>query len=140
MDTSHLLGYSPDEPRDAAGAGEQHQQRAETSGTNKGHTNRSPGQVFDEQQCLENLTKLCGLIAMGVVKPAVGNAIRATLTEILRHHRASGRGDGQGALSDDIVREMLRRDPAMLNLLEGLLTQEQIDLFMREATDGHEQT
>jgi hypothetical protein len=138
MDPSRLLGFSTDDPKHGSGADEHQHQRAENAGTENKRTGHNRSQIFDETQCLENLSKLVGLLAMGLVKPAPGNAIRAALTEILRHHRKSGRDGGQCALSDDNVLEILRRDPTTLNLLGSLLTPDQVDLVMREATDGHE--
>lgn len=101
------------------------------SGQNE-RTQRSRQAVPDEEQCLAALNKLPGLVALGILKPAQANAIRATYSEILRHHqRNQSRENQQGPASVDLL-DAIRKQPELISLLEPLLSQEQIDLLMAE--------
>jgi hypothetical protein len=138
MHKSKLLGHTPDEPDQPSGEANQHQETAHDRGPTDQPGARRTRQIFSEQQCLEALTQLPGLITMGLVTPARANSIRSILVEILRHHQRAGRGDSRQSLDDDVVLEILRRDPTVVGLLNPLLTDDQIAMVMRHATSSHE--
>jgi hypothetical protein len=91
--------------------------------------------IPDADACLDALGRLPGLIALGIVKPAQANAMRAIYHEILQHHQRSQQRDDRQGLSDADVMDVMQRDPQFLNLLEPLLSQEQVELIMR-STQG----
>lgn len=92
------------------------------------------------EDCLFALESLVGAVAMGLIKPAQANTIRASYAEILRYHEKNeSRNDRQGLADADVV-ELMRKDPKVLSMLEPFLTDGQIDLVMKHAKDsGHGQ-
>ena len=107
----------------------------ETVGSNDdGQSNRQSYQrqeskILDQRQCLAGLSRLPGLLAMGVVKPAQANAMRGVFKDLLDHHREDRQQVGKTLDTDDVVAKV-RENPALLNLLAPLLTDEQIDMIM----------
>lgn len=94
--------------------------------------------VLSTQDCLAGLSQLPGLIAIGMLKPAQANAMRGPFNDILRYHQQAGRTGGAGTVADENVLEMLRQQPELLRFFEGVLTPEQIEMIMREATRDDE--
>jgi hypothetical protein len=86
---------------------------------------------------LRAIAQVAGLVALGLLKPAQANAIRASYREILQHHRQSqAREDNQGLSNADVLR-LMRDNPEILGLLEPLLTDEQVAMVMgRRNGDG----
>ena len=68
------------------------------------------------------------------MKPAQGNTVLASFREILKHHQNEAKENEQGISNFDVL-EVLRQDPKMLSLLEPLLSQEQIDMILKNS-DG----
>jgi hypothetical protein len=88
------------------------------------------------KECLAALTRLVGLIAMGMIKPAQANAMIATINALLRQHQTAGDRNDHPTLSDDDVFQVFNDSPETFNLLSPFLTDEQIDLVMRRATEA----
>jgi len=96
-----------------------------------------PG-IPDAEDCLRAMAQLAGLVAMGLMKPAQANAIRAAFEVVLRHHKDKAK-EAEKGLSNADVMELLRKDPQLLSLLEPLLTSDQVAMVMKAAggsTDG----
>lgn len=88
------------------------------------------------EDCLFALASLAGAVAMGLIKPAHANTIRASYTEILRHHQKNdSRIDRQGLADADIM-DMMRKDPKVFTIMEPFLTDAQIEMLMQNAKDG----
>jgi|GEM_PF-6359958 len=99
---------------------------------------RKPGAILDPEACLRGLSQLPGLITLGILKPGHANAMRAIFSEILKaHHAQQSRQNDQG-LSNDDLRELARKNPEVLNLLQALLTDEQIQMVMDEVQGNHD--
>jgi hypothetical protein len=114
--------------RDAAGADRDH------------HHQGRPGKstIPSPDDCARAIAQLAGLVAMGMLKPAQANAIRAAFRDILHHHRTKAK-EADKSVSNADVMDLLRHDPKLLNLLAPLLTSEQLDMVMsagREDADG----
>lgn len=88
------------------------------------------------EDCLFAIASIAGAVAMGFIKPAQANTIRASYAEILRHHQKNESRNNRQGLADADVVEMMRKDPQMFSMLEPFLTDEQIDLVMKNAKDG----
>jgi hypothetical protein len=131
MDEQKRLGYIP-----AGGTQSEHQDVGADRDAGSSRTGRRAAYVLTERDCLERLSQLPGLLALGLIEPAQANAMRATLGEILRHCRHAGQEGAHGALADGDVLEIYRRDPQVFDLISGMLTADQIAAVMREATDG----
>jgi hypothetical protein len=87
-----------------------------------------------EEACLRVMTQVAGLVAMGLLKPAQAQAIRASYRELLQYHKTKARANAASTNLD--VMDLLRKSPEMLNLLEPLLTDEQIAKVMESAGSG----
>ena len=101
---------------------------------------RKAGQILDEQQCLAGMSQLLGLLAIGLIKPQTSNAMRGLYHDLLLHYQRSGRDAAKAPLADEDLLAILRENPAMLSMLESLISDEQLQLIMGEATDGQQQT
>lgn len=91
---------------------------------------REPGQVLDQQQCLAGISQLPGMLALGLLKPAVANSMRGALKDLLDHHRED-RQQASGTVATDDMIAAIRNNPALLNVFEKMLTDEQFDLVMK---------
>ena len=100
---------------------------------------RKPGSVLDENECLAALSELLGLIALKMVLPAQANAMRSVLATILQHYQRSDAARSTSPLSDDNVMAMLRTNPELISMLEPFLTDAQLAMVMKEATDGDDE-
>jgi hypothetical protein len=106
----------------------------------KGKHKRRAGQILTPDQCLGGLRQLPGLVATGLLRPQSANAIRGAFHELLSHH---DRASHPGAAVTDLGPEQLsaiRDNPALQQLLEPLLTDEQIAFIMREPNDDGAET
>ncbi len=88
------------------------------------------------EDCLFAFASLAGAVAMGVIKPAQANTIRASYAEILRYHQKNESRNDRNGMADADVMEIMRKDPKMFSMMEPFLTDEQIDLVMKNAKDG----
>lgn len=121
--------------RDAAPDGQGHEQaQSEQSNT------RKAGQILDERQCLAGLSQLPGLLAIGLLKPQTSNSMRGVFRDLLQHYQRTGRDAAKSSLANEDVLAILRENPAMLTMLAPLISDEQLQLIMGEATDGQQQT
>jgi len=92
--------------------------------------------IFSAEECLELLGKLSGLVMLGLIKPNQATFIRGDLRDILAYHQRSTGGSQAGAGVDSRLLEMLPNHPELMNLLTPFLSEEQIALLMKGATDG----
>jgi prophage DNA circulation protein len=94
----------------------------------------SKTQIPSRDDCMQALAQLPGLIAMKVLTPAQASAIRSTYQALLAE---LGRQQGSmSQLADDQVLQILRQQPELLQILEPLLTDEQIAVVLRSDPDG----
>lgn len=98
---------------------------------------RREGQIPSAEACLRALAQLAGLVALGVLKPAQANSIRASYREILQYHQKSQSREERQGLSNADVLDLVRKDPRILSMLEALLTDEQIAMAMKAVQDGN---
>jgi hypothetical protein len=83
-------------------------------------------------ECLGQLASLPGLVALRMLTPAQSNAIRASLNDILQHHERAKSSHQRSAIADADILDLMGRDPRILNMLEPLLTDEQIAMFAQQ--------
>ena len=123
---------------DAVRAGESgNDRRGERSSQGQG---QGPGnsKVPTVSECLASLSQIPGMVALKLITPAQANAMRGTLEAILRQHNRSGTRAGQpegNVQSMDLV-DLAKRDPQVLNMLETILTDQQITMVMKATKDG----
>jgi hypothetical protein len=111
---SHGDGHGADADRQHD---QQHQQAAKTD-------------VPSEEDCLRAIVHVGRLAALGVFKPSVANSVRNSFRDVLQHHQKKAKA-AEKNLTNDTVIECLRQDPKVLSLLEPLLSQEQIELIVK---------
>ena len=99
-----------------------------------GDAKRNQGHVPTRDECLHALAQLPGLVAMKVITPAQGNSIRSTYQAILAEHHKMHVGS-QTSLANESVLKILQEQPALLALVEPMLTKDQIDLVMGKVKD-----
>lgn len=126
---------SPEPQRD-----EHHQDDAEHR-DEEAHAQRSQGAkkrryVASEEECLAALSGLPAMVALGMLSTAKANTIRGTYTAILQFYRQKQTSFDRGGVTDDALVDMLSRHPEMANLLEPLLSAEQIAAILARAKDG----
>jgi hypothetical protein len=89
------------------------------------------------QECLRAIAVLSGLTAMGKITPAKANSIRANYEAILREHDRARQGPAATIRDEDVLR-VFENHPEDVELLQPLLTREQLNLLMRRSRDEHD--
>ena len=109
-----------------------------SDGQSSSHTRqRSRGpNIPGEEECLAAIAQVGRLAAMGLLKPAQANAIRGSFREILLYHQKKAKESEQGISNIDVL-EVFQQDPKLLSLLEPLLSQEQIDMILKNSGGGN---
>jgi hypothetical protein len=90
------------------------------------------------EDCIKMLFELAGLMTMGMIGPAQGNAVRGAIRDALQFQlRAQGATapTASAPLQAELL-EQLRNNPQLLNLLEPLLSEEQIAAILKGITNG----
>ena len=96
--------------------------------------NRRP--VAGEEDCLAALSSLPGLVALGVLSTSQANTIRGVYSTMLQHHRQNRARNERGGAVDDAMVDMLARHPELANMLEPILSAEQIATILARAEGG----
>ncbi len=131
MSTNNLISA------ESAGEEPQHEQREEEAtqpNPRPGRGHSQQGRIPSVNECLLALAQLPGLVATRVLSPTQANSIRSQFETILRHHPQSQQSHSP-QITDEHLLKVLRAQPEALELLERLMTREQIDLIMRECGD-----
>jgi hypothetical protein len=106
-----------------AGTGPDGRQQRRTAGTSD---------IPSENDCLRAIIQVGRLAALGLLKPGVANAVRNSFREVLQHYRGKAKETGKNIADADVL-DLLEKDPRLLNLLEPLLSNEQVDMIMRRS-------
>ncbi|MBW3596972.1 MAG: hypothetical protein KY475_06820 [Planctomycetes bacterium] len=123
-----------------SGAGGGAAEEPNRSGKSRRNHNGARGRRHDRviptaEDCLDAMARLPGLLTLGVLNSAQVNAIRAIYAGILQYHqRSQARDERQGISNADVI-ELMRSNPAILSMLEPLLTDEQIAMVMDDVRD-----
>jgi hypothetical protein len=118
-------------------AASQDKRREESTGRRRRPSQGARSAIPSSVDCLKGIAQLTGLLALGLIKPAQANAIRAAFREILQYHKTATK-QAEKTLSNADIMDILRKDPRLLSLLEPLLTEEQIDMVMRNTEKGRD--
>jgi hypothetical protein len=141
---SILKGFAMDElsvpqpPADPAGQASR-RSGGKKRGTEGPRQGRPPIASVDD--CLAILSRLGGLVTLGMLSPAKANTLRGVYTTILQHHERQQSGPSRTIGNDQELAKLLRKHPDLSSLLEPLLTDEQIAVLMgggKDAGDGDE--
>jgi hypothetical protein len=99
----------------------------------------SQGERSDElrfssrHEILAKLDRMPGMIALGLLPPARANSMRSIFDTMLSHLGESTPGGGAVVADEDIVK-VLRLQPELLKIFQPLLTADQLNLIIREAS------
>lgn len=127
-------------PRPEA-VGDEHRQDDAEHRHEEAHAHRPQGaekkrHVASEEECLAALSGLPAMVAFGLLSTAKANTIRGAYAAILQHYRQKQNPADRGGMPDDAMIDMLSRHPELANLLEPLLSAEQIASILARAKDG----
>jgi len=99
-------------------------------GSRQRQRQRKSHDIPSEEECLGAIAQVARLAALGLLKPAQANAIRGSFREILLYHQKKAKENEQGISNIDVL-DVFQKDPKLLRLLEPLLSQEQIDMILK---------
>lgn len=145
MTTLLLPGPDDDDPDDSnEPTDEPSEDRSRSRGSRgssgpRGSRHRRQSSILSEIECLKQLQDLSGLVAIGVMAPSRANTIRANLKETLTYHRRNQSSPDGQKLPDADVLKLARENPEYLSMLEPFLTDEQLDIVMRDAGPGEDE-
>ena len=72
------------------------------------------------------------MVAAGWIKPAQANAITRILQLMMQSLQQGGPRRAASAIPDEILADLARKDPAILDLLAPFLTDEQFDAILAD--------
>jgi hypothetical protein len=120
-----LLSSAPE----SAGRG----QREKSAGSRQRKRRRSTGTAtFTMEDILAQLNSLKGMVAAGWITPAQANAITRILQLMMQSLQQGGPRRAASAIPDEILADLARKDPAILDLLAPFLTDEQFDAILAD--------
>ena len=104
---------------------------------NPNHQSKQPRpKILSQGECLEKLSALPGLVAMGLLTTSKANCIRSTISTVLQFNSKQPTGsDVRREVDLTEVAAMLKANPEMAKFLEPLLTREQIEALFQEGPD-----
>jgi hypothetical protein len=121
-DSSGNIGSGPEPSTDSSARAQSASQKAKPV-------------IATKEECLAALTKIPGLLIIGLITPQVANAMRGPYKDILEHHRRAQQVPAQGGMANDDLLEIVRKNPEYLGMLSDLLTEEQIQLVLKQTTN-----
>jgi hypothetical protein len=96
---------------------------------------RGRPRIASEENCLAALTQLGSLATLGMLTTAQVNAIRGIYSTLLQYHQRQQSGPARTVGNEQELVRQLRKNPELANLLEPLLTKEQIEMLLRGDMD-----
>ena len=87
---------------------------------------------FTREDILDRLQSLLGMVAAGWLTPAQANAIARILQMMLQSLEQGAPQRGGASVPPEILADLARRDPAILDVLEPFLTDEQYNSILDE--------
>jgi hypothetical protein len=86
--------------------------------------------IMSEAQLLQALASLAQLVVLRHIDPKQANVLRGIYTTLLNHARHT-RGAATGVAESEELREQLRQNPDLANILAPLLSPDLIDELLR---------
>ena len=112
-------------------------EKAGGESASKKRRQRKGPDIPTEEECLGAIAQVARLAAMGLLKPAQANAIRGSFKEILMYPPEEGQGKRARHFQWLMSLRCSSRIPRkLLSLLEPLLSQEQIDMILKNSDGG----
>ena len=91
--------------------------------------------IESAEDCLAALGRLPALNMLGVLSEKQINAFKGVYSTMLQYYQRQQATPRSANLEEAGILEALRRNPMLANLLEPVLSQEQIDSLMAQARD-----
>ena len=82
------------------------------------------------------MSRLGALLTMGLISTSHANTLRGIYSEILKYHERQQSGPSKTVANEKDLAKVLRKHPELATLLEPMLTNEQIESFMRGGNDA----
>ena len=103
---------------------------------NPNHQSRqSRPKILSQGECLEKLSALPGLVAMGLLTTSKANCIRNALNTVLQFNSKQTSSDSRREVDSTELAAMLKANPDMAKFMEPFLTREQIEALLQEGSD-----
>lgn len=125
---------------DQSAAGEQG--TAKTDAGADSHSQQRPQvqkakpKIASEEDCLAALSQLPALVTMGLVDLKQANTYKGIYGVILQHYQKKQVNADHPVLDQPGLADVLRKNPRLANILEPLLSREQIEALMRQGNDA----
>ena len=124
----NIITTNPDDPDP-----QDDRERGEPDGSKARYKRQGRQGILTVEQCLQTLSGLPTMVAMGMLTVPKANAIKGFCQVILqRHGRDQTRGTSS-ALDQEQIVKMVRDNPDLLSLLEPFMSDEQIEAIIKAA-------
>lgn len=132
---------APQAPSVASASAAGGEKRRSNGHSRRGKRRRSPGSgSMTREGILEQLDSLKGMVAAGWLKPAAANAITRILQVMLQCLERGGPQRGGANGPEEILADLARRDPKILDVLQQFLTDEQFDAILGDHLEAEAET
>jgi hypothetical protein len=101
---------------------------------------RAKSRVATEHDCLAALSQLPALMTFGLVDVKLANAFKGIYATILQHYQRKTANSEKPTLDRPGLLDMLRKHPDLANMLEPMLSKEQIEALMQQGQDRGSET
>lgn len=91
---------------------------------------RSRPKILSRDECLEKLSALPGLVAMGLLTTSKANCIRGTISTVLQFNSKETSSDSRREVDPTELAAMLKANPEMDKFLEPFLSRDQIEALL----------
>lgn len=100
------------------------------------HQSKQPrSKILSQGECLEKLSALPGLVAMGLLTTSKANCIRNAISTVLQFNSKQTSSDSRREVDSTELAAMLQANPGMAKFMEPFLTREQIEALLQEGSD-----
>lgn len=107
--------------------------------TDQGHSSHQSKQprpkILSRDECLEKLSALPGLVAMGLLTTSKANCIRNAISTVLQFDSKPTSSDSRREVDSTELAAMLQANPGMAKFMEPFLSREQIEALLQEGSD-----
>lgn len=114
--------------------GDEGNDRADKADQNQQSKQHRP-KILSQGECLEKLSALPGLVAMGLLTTSKANCIRSTISTVLQFNSKQTSSDSRREVDSTELAAMLKANPDMAKFMEPFLTREQIEALLQEGSD-----
>lgn len=117
-------------------SGDEGNDRAHQADQNRQSKQPRP-KILSRGECLEQLSALPGLVAMGLLTTSKANCIRGTISTVLQFDSKQTSSDSRREVDSTELAAMLKANPEMAKFLEPFLSRDQIEALLNAGSgDG----